>query len=249
MAAKSLIVNADDLGYDPAVTDGILRAMTEGIVTSATLMVNAPHSAEAAARARPFAVGLHLNLARWRPLSGAVPAELLKDGEFVEANAPRLPPDAVRAEALAQLAESERLLGKPPTHVDVHKHLHRHPNVLEGLAAAAKEKGLPVRSMTATIRDNLGSCGVRTTGYFIGDAGAEAFWTLERFRIELEALPDGLTELMCHPGLAPTQVASGYNRQREVELQTFLHPGARAIVERLGIYLVDFRVLRDAAAL
>jgi len=244
MARKSLIVNADDLGYDPAVTDGLLRAMSEGIVTSATLMVNAPWSAEAAARARPYAVGLHLNLARWKPVSGAVPAAMLGGGgEWVEANAPRIPAEAVKAEVLAQLAEAERLLGKPPTHVDVHKHLHRLPNVLEGLGAAAKEKGLPVRSADASMREKLLSRGVRTPSHFIGDAGTEAYWTLERFRIELEALPEGLTELMCHPGLAPSHVASAYSRQREVELQTFLHPGARAIVERLGVQLVDFRAL------
>lgn len=243
MPGKSLIVNADDLGYDPAVTDGLLRAMTEGIVTSATLMVNSPYSAQAAARARPLAVGLHLNLARWRPLSGAVPAELLKDGEWVESNAAQLSAETVREETLAQLAEAERLLGKPPTHVDVHKHLHRLSNVLDGLAAAAKEKGLPVRSVDAAMRERLGDRGVRTTSHFIGEAGTEAYWTMERFRTELEALPAGLTELMCHPGLAPANVASGYSRQREVELQTFLHPGARAIVQRLGIQLVDFRAV------
>lgn len=240
---RRLIVNADDLGYDPAVTEGILEAMTGGLVTSTTLMVNTPFSAEAARRARGLAVGLHLNLARWRPLSGAIPEALLQGGELVEANAPALPAEAVRAEVLAQLAELERLVEAPPTHVDVHKHLHRHPNVMEGLSAAAAERGLPVRSIDAQMRARLAARGVRTTPHFIGDAGNEAFWSLERFRQELEALPEGLTELMCHPGFAPTQVLSRYARQREVELQTFLHPGARAIVERLGVQLVDFRAL------
>ncbi|HEY8207848.1 MAG TPA: ChbG/HpnK family deacetylase [Myxococcaceae bacterium] len=245
MAKRLLIINADDLGYDPAVTDGILRAMTEGVVTSATLMVNTPYAAEAAARARPLSVGLHLNLARWRPLSSAMPVTLLTHGgEFVEGNAPGLPAESVRAETLAQLAEAKRLLGRPPTHVDVHKHLHRLPNVLEGVAAAALERGLPVRAVDAPMREALGAKHVRSTARFIGDAGPEAYWTLERFRKELEALPpDGVTELMCHPGLAPTHVASGYSQQREVELQTFLHPGARAIVERLGIRLTDFRAV------
>jgi predicted glycoside hydrolase/deacetylase ChbG (UPF0249 family) len=242
--SKRLIINADDLGYDPAVTDGILRAMNEGVVTSTTLMVNTPYAAEAAARARPLAVGLHLNLARWKPLSSSVPATLLgRGGDFVEANAPGLPAEAVRAEALAQLAEAERLLGRAPTHVDVHKHLHSHPNILEGVSAAATERGLPVRSMDGKIRSALAGKRVRTPSHFIGEAGHEAYWTMERFRRELEQLPDGLTELMCHPGLAPTHVASGYSQQREVELQTFLHPGARAIVERLGIQLTDFRAV------
>src|SRR3954471_5701556 len=106
MSTRRLIINADDLGYDPAVTDGILRAMTEGVVTSTTLMVNTPNAAEAATRARPLAVGLHLNLARWKPLSSAIPVSLLgRAGDFVETNAPGLPAEAVKAEALAQLVE------------------------------------------------------------------------------------------------------------------------------------------------
>lgn len=242
-ALRQLIINADDLGYDPAVTEGILQAMSEGLVTSTTLMVNTPYSAEAARLARGRAVGLHFNLARWRPLSGAVPEALLKGGELVEANAPSLPSTAVREEALAQIDELERLLGAPPTHVDVHKHLHRHPNVMDGLSAAALERELPVRSVDPDMRAWLTARGVRTNPHFIGDAGREAYWSLERFRVELEKLPEGITELMCHPGYAPAQVTSGYNRQREVELQTFLHPGARAIVERLGIRLVDFRAV------
>src|SRR5262245_53616532 len=148
MSKRLLIINADDLGYDPAVTDGILRAMTEGVVTSTTLMVNTPFSAEAASRARPLAVGLHLHLARWKPLSPAMPASLLsRTGDFVAANAAGLPAEAVKAETLAQLAEAQRLLGHPPTHVDVHKHLHTWPDLLDGVAAAAREYGLPVRSI------------------------------------------------------------------------------------------------------
>ena len=40
--AKLLIVNADDLGLAPAVTDAVARAHSEGVVTSTSLMVNMP---------------------------------------------------------------------------------------------------------------------------------------------------------------------------------------------------------------
>ena len=36
-----LIINADDFGLTPAVTRGIYDAMTRGVVTSTTMMVNA----------------------------------------------------------------------------------------------------------------------------------------------------------------------------------------------------------------
>ena len=58
-----LIVNADDFGYTPGVTRGILRAHRDGIVTATTLMANAPDTEDAAKAARAdktLDVGVHL---------------------------------------------------------------------------------------------------------------------------------------------------------------------------------------------
>ena len=108
---RALIINADDLGYDPAVTRGILQAMDHGVVSSTTLMVNTPFSADAAAKAGGKAVGLHLNLARHAPVWKKFPRELLSNGEFVEARAGELPPGVVEQETLAQLDRLQELLG------------------------------------------------------------------------------------------------------------------------------------------
>jgi hypothetical protein len=244
LSSRSLIINADDLGYDPAVTRGILRSMREGVVSSATFMVNTPFSEAAARDAQGLALGLHLNLARGAPVSPGFPPELLDGGQLVEARAPSLPAAAVEAEALAQLARLQELLGRPATHVDVHKHLHQHPNVLAGLARAARAAGLPVRSIHQPMRRELTAHGVATNAHFLGDAGTEAYWTLERFEAAVASLPpSGVIELMCHPGYRPEAVRSGYSAQREVELDTFLHPRARQALERAGLTPTDFRVL------
>ena len=88
--------------------------------------------------------------------------------------------------------------------MDVHKHLHRHPNVLAGLARVARALGLPVRSIDEPMRRELQAQGVATNAHFIGDPGAEAYWTLERFDAAMAALPaSGVIELMCHPGYTP----------------------------------------------
>lgn len=150
----------------------------------------------------------------------------------------------MEAEARAQLARFQALLGRPATHVDVHKHLHLHPNVLAGLIRAARAAGVPVRSINEPMRRELQAHGVPTNAHFIGDAGAEAYWTLERFESAVATLPaSGVIELMCHPGYRPEAVRSGYSAQREVELDTFLHPGAREALTRAGITPADFRVL------
>ncbi|WP_224249920.1 carbohydrate deacetylase [Hyalangium gracile] len=244
MSPRALIINADDLGYDPAVTRGILRAMREGVVSSATFMVNTPYSEQAAREAQGLSIGLHLNLARGTPAWQGFPRDFLENGAFSEARAPTLPAEAVEAEARAQLERLATLLGRPATHVDVHKHLHRHPSVLTGLARAARAAGLPVRSIDEAMRRELQAHGVATNAHFVGDAGAEAYWTLERFEAEVTALPaSGVIELMCHPGYTPEAVKSGYAAQREVELATFLHPKARETLARAGLSPTGFGVL------
>lgn len=242
-ARKQLIVNADDLGYDPAVSEGILEAMHTGVVSSATFMVNTPFAREAARSASGLAIGLHLNLARWAPLSGAIPAALLEGGELDEAQASRLSAEMAASETEAQLDELQRLLGRPATHIDVHKHLHRHPAVLEGLARVAARRRLPVRALDAAMRASLTNAGVRTTDHFIGDAGKQAYWTLEQWRSSLKRLDGGVTELMCHPGHVPSQVKSGYSAQREIELKTLLSAEAKAALREEDIELADFRLL------
>lgn len=240
---KTLIINADDLGYDPAVTRGIVESMREGVVTSSTYMVNTPYSKEAAELARGLSLGLHLNLARHAPLSRGFPQSLLADGALVEARIAELPADVVADEVRAQLDALQSLTGRAATHIDVHKHLHLHPAVLEGLATVAKERALPVRSINAQMRAALVSADVRTNPHFIGDAGGAAYWTMAQLEQQLRALPDGVTELMCHPGYRPEKTKSGYAEQREVELATFLDPRARALIAELGITLADFTVL------
>jgi len=240
---RRLILNADDLGYDPAVDAGLLRAMRQGVVTSATLMVNTPFSAAAAEAAGGLAVGLHLNLARGRPVGPHFPASLLQDGAFVEGRAGSLPAAVVAAETRAQLARAEALLGRRPTHLDVHKHLHRHAAVLDGAAAAAAAWGLPVRALDAAMRAALRARGVPTPDAFLGEAGPTAYWTLQRFLACVPGLEEGTTEAMCHPGETPSHVQSGYAAQRRVELDTFTAPEARAALARAGVVLVDFRAL------
>ena len=112
------------------------------------------------------------------------------------------------------------------------------------MAKAAAAKGLPVRSLDAGMRAFLRARGVATNDAFLGDAGAEPYWTLARLREALSHLPtEGVVELMCHPGHAPTTLTSGYGAQREVELETFLHPDARQAIERSRATPATFAVL------
>lgn len=234
----SLIINADDLGYDPAVTRGIVEAMTAGIVTSTTLMVNGPHAEDAAKAVKglSLAIGLHLNLARWAPCAHIARALLGADGTFDEAKVSRLPSQMVEVETVAQLDRLKALTGRGASHLDVHKHLHRHQNVLEGVIRAAQARQLPVRSVDASMRVQLKSRGIATNDELLGDTGETAYWTTERLSTVIRGLPSsGVIELMCHPGYTPLVTQSGYSTQREVELHAFISNEARDALDARAV--------------
>jgi predicted glycoside hydrolase/deacetylase ChbG (UPF0249 family) len=101
--ARRIVLHADDLGMNPAATDGIFQGFEQGLLTSTSLLSNAPDAARALDRwrelelrraegslasraprerlqdpAQPFDLGVHLNLTQGRPLTGPrYPAELL----------------------------------------------------------------------------------------------------------------------------------------------------------------------------
>lgn len=232
---RHLILNADDFGYDPSVSRGIVEAMRRGVVSSTTMIVNGPWSAASASDAEGLAIGLHLNLVCFTALTtGAV---LEKSGLCT------LSADFVEHETHAQIDRLEAFLGRPATHIDAHHHAHQEPVVLTGLIRAAARRSLPVRSVDPAMRSALRAAGIRTNDAFVGDAEGSAYWTLEEWRRQLDALPaEGLIELMCHPGYAPTEVKSRYAAQREIELRTFTSKEARAALEARRLVLESWRV-------
>src|SRR5579859_3260075 len=189
---RKLVVNADDFGLSSGVNRGIIEAAERGILTSASLMVRQPAAAEAAqlARAHPqISIGLHLDLGEW----------VLQGGEWQPLYSVVDTQDtvAVRKEVSHQLAEFQRLLGKTPTHLDSHQHVHRNEPVRSLLAAEARRLGVPLREVTP---------GITYCGDFYGQ-GAEGeslpnVLTLEGLKRILAALRPGVTELGCHPGYA-----------------------------------------------
>src|SRR5689334_12698129 len=65
LGPRRLIVNADDFGRSPSINEAVIRAHKEGILTTASLMVNESAFAEAVelAKANPtLGIGLHLTL-------------------------------------------------------------------------------------------------------------------------------------------------------------------------------------------
>lgn len=151
---RTLIVNGDDFGLSVEVNEGIERAHVEGVLTSASLMVNGPAFDDAVARARRLprlGVGLHLALVETPPT--LPPSEwngaLEPDGRFPFNPAKaglrywfrRGLRETIGREVRAQL-DRFRATDLPCTHIDGHMNLQVHPVVREAVLAAAKESGV-----------------------------------------------------------------------------------------------------------
>lgn len=153
-APRRLIVNADDFGRSASINEAVIRAHREGILTSASLMVNEPASDAAAdlARQNPkLGVGLHLTLALGRAAlpPREIPGLANERGEFTDHPAaagfgyffrPGLR-EQLRREIHAQFARF-RATGLPLDHVNGHLHFHLHPAVFAILFQDAEQLGI-----------------------------------------------------------------------------------------------------------
>ena len=136
-----IIINADDWGRSPAVTDAALSCYREGRITSVTAMVFMEDSKRAADLARDAGidVGLHLNLTQ--RFTGGYRSGLLKEYHdrivrflTLSRYSQIIYNPTLRKQFQyvfqAQVEEFLRLYGKPPSHIDGHHHMHLCANIL-----------------------------------------------------------------------------------------------------------------------
>jgi predicted glycoside hydrolase/deacetylase ChbG (UPF0249 family) len=148
-----LVVNADDFGVSAGVNRGILEAHAAGVVSSVSVLVNAPGWADARATlpaaSATLGVGLHLNLTADAPVaSGARTLVSPRTGRFhplrvvvARALAGGIDPGEVAAECAAQLARL-RETGVAVTHLDSHRHVHVLPGIWGAVVETARREGV-----------------------------------------------------------------------------------------------------------
>jgi predicted glycoside hydrolase/deacetylase ChbG (UPF0249 family) len=228
-----LIVNADDLGRSEGINRGVAKAFEEGIVTSASLMVRWPAAAEAAAYAREhqaLSVGLHFDLSEWcyrdgwRLVYRVVPDEL---------------EETIEQELEWQLDEFLGLLGHPPTHLDSHQHVHLEEPMRSALTAAGTRLGIPVRRCSSRVQYRGDFYGQTDRG----EPYPEAI-TVDFLLALIAALPDGITELGCHPAIRPEE-GSTYAEERPRELAVLRDPKVRDAINAAGLRLISFAALGE----
>jgi hopanoid biosynthesis associated protein HpnK len=150
---RRLIVTADDFGLALPVNEAIERGHREGILTTASLMVAAPATADAIERAHrmpQLRVGLHVVLVNGRPV---LPPERVPDlvdanGEFASdlfaAGVRYFFTPGIRAQLKAEIRaqfETFAATGLTLDHVNAQNHMHVHPTVLSLIVKVGREYG------------------------------------------------------------------------------------------------------------
>lgn len=233
--SRYIVVNADDFGQTEGLNRGIVKAHEEGIVTSASLMVRWPAAKSAAEYAKQhpqMSVGLHIDLGEWAFRNG----EWLQLYEVLASDDPH----AISREVRQQLEVFRSLCGADPTHIDSHQHVHREEPTRTIVNDLARELQVPVRHFSSHIR----YCG----DFYGQDEKGGSFRdgiSVESLVKILSTLPEGTTELACHPGFVGSgDLDSQYLAEREMEIETLCDSRVRETIKSASVVRCSFRDIR-----
>lgn len=265
---KQLIINSDDYGRTPEISRGIREAHLRGVVTSTTCMMNIPSTAEDVAVALKetpaLGLGVHLVLTMGSPLSTPETVSSITDeqGNFFKYGAlveqfPSVNIAEVKKEWRAQIEAFIRAAGRKPTHLDSHHHSsYFSPELFHGMLELAKEYDCAIRfpftgnvskeleKTNEHVPDLVRQFDPRRPDRFVVDFYDEHATRDELLNI-INNLPEGTTEVMCHPGYTDDAFAkeSVYNDQRDRELEILTDPAITEAIEANGIRLITFAEL------
>jgi predicted glycoside hydrolase/deacetylase ChbG (UPF0249 family) len=114
------------------------------------------------------------------------------------------------------------------------------------------KQGVQARGLKLLARDareQAERAGIATADYFCGIAQTGEL-TLEGVTQFLKSLPEGTTELMCHPGYADAalqKTATRLQDSRQTELEILTDTGVRNLVASQGIRLIDYGFVTQEA--
>jgi predicted glycoside hydrolase/deacetylase ChbG (UPF0249 family) len=114
------------------------------------------------------------------------------------------------------------------------------------------KQGVQARVLKLLARDARAlaeTAGIATTDYFCGIAQTGEL-TVEGMKRLLQNLPEGTTEMMCHPGFMDRGLEESATRlqdSREVEVLILTSPDIRNLVASQGIRLIDYAFVAGKA--
>ncbi len=231
-----LIVNADDFGLSKGVNYGVLECFKNGILTSTTMMMNAPAMDHAVELMKQYdlSVGIHLVASMFKPLTN-VTTWLKEDGTFDKAkyfdqNA-EIDVQELEIEWRAQLELFIEKTGKKPTHIDSHHHAHMEPRAKELTQKLADEYGLQVRNVDTAYGEKVDFL----YGFYAEDVTIA--------KVDEITNHQGVIEMMCHPAFIDNTLinATSYSTKRKDELDVLTSEEVKQMIKDKKIELISYQ--------
>ncbi len=272
--SRRLIVSGDDLGLHEAINRGVIEAHERGIVTSASVVACGrafDHACGLVASWPSLDLGAHLTLVEESPILGREVLKTLAPGGrfprsyrqlFLELLAGRIEIREVEWELEAQI---QRLLkaGLKVTHLDSHQHTHLFPALRTVLLNLAERHGLRgiraatrVTPMATKFGVFLAPLAKKASMEAIarGLKSPDTLWlpatsgrvTAAQLLEGIPHLPEGVTELVVHPGFDQAALASEYpnwNFDWPGELAAVTAPEVKEALARANIRLTRYSEL------
>jgi len=241
---KKLIVNADDFGRTHGINQGVLECFKNGIVTSATVMINMPFAKEAIqiANDNKIPIGLHLNITGGNTFftgsnylfgdEGKVKEVYKNGGSLTDEDM-----DLTIKEYEAQITEFFLLARRKPTHLDHHHNLQKIDGYLDKYLEFVKRIQLPTRTRHKTV-------GIKSP-----DTILDNFFTAEELNKShllklITSVSDGISELITHPSLITGESLDSYTEEpRFKQVQFLTDSEIKQVIQQASIKLISYRDL------
>lgn len=214
-------------------------------------------------------VGLHANLTWGRPVSdpAEIPSLVDSNGNFLprgrllaKSLVNALSPEEAYREVWAQCAKlasrRERI-----SHIDGHHHVHVFPGVASAVERVAREFAIPyVRSPREGTWSSWSRAAARRFAIFMLAASSPGYWITRGFKTSdhfggfslgaspdlkrrwietVRRLPEGVTEIMVHPGYCGGGLDS-YGPKREEEMPVLADPILKDFIGESGVKMTRF---------
>ncbi|MFH1996464.1 MAG: ChbG/HpnK family deacetylase [Candidatus Omnitrophota bacterium] len=188
---------------------------------------------------------------------------------FIRYFAGKIPKESIHLE-LKRQAERVIAAGFTVTNLNSHEHIHMMPGMLQIFIRVAREFNIPVircltpeplggpisfgklyRIAIAGILEGLAQKAIRKAGLIMPnrmfgflDSGHLNGGIVERM---LKGIPDGVTELVTHPGYVGSEIEKGhrFHENCERELAALIDPKIKKLCSELGIKLISHKDLPD----
>lgn len=254
---KSIILCADDFGFNAAISEGIIDLVSQQRLSATSCMTNFPAWNDHISGLLPYRdnidLGLHFNLLE--PLPELVRKAYLRQLKLT----------TIETKLQAQIDTFKQSVGSLPDYIDGHQHIHQLPVIRTALINVIKRnytnslpyiripsngflqsfysgKALAIHLLGAATLRKLALANkipFNTSFAGISDFNASADYGLKFAGYLKQVKNQGL--IMCHPGLAtPVDLKDDIAKSRAVEYAFFKSTRFMELLDKHGVMLSKF---------